>query len=203
MKARALENLGIPHTLTKLAKWLASDVRTAGLDQHQVRDQLKAIVADPAAFLDDLHFAQLAHGLAKHQTITTNSEQGFEPRQTPAPWQQWGTNLDEQSVAQMRNAAQLPVAVTGALMPDAHLGYSLPIGGVLATENAVVPYAVGVDIWNCQRKRSPVKRMNAQAKGDHRNGRDRVSRQWGLLMREADKDADGGTLRTDSTQAFH
>ena len=31
-------------------------------------------------------------------------------------------------------------------MPDAHLGYGLPIGGVLATENAVIPYAVGVDI---------------------------------------------------------
>ena len=31
-------------------------------------------------------------------------------------------------------------------MPDAHSGYGLPIGGVLATENAVIPYAVGVDI---------------------------------------------------------
>jgi tRNA-splicing ligase RtcB len=38
------------------------------------------------------------------------------------------------------------VAVAGALMPDAHVGYGLPIGGVLATEGAVVPYAVGVDI---------------------------------------------------------
>jgi len=46
----------------------------------------------------------------------------------------------------MRNAADLPVAVRGALMPDAHQGYGLPIGGVLATENAVIPYAVGVDI---------------------------------------------------------
>jgi tRNA-splicing ligase RtcB len=36
--------------------------------------------------------------------------------------------------------------VRGALMPDAHQGYGLPIGGVLATENAVIPYAVGVDI---------------------------------------------------------
>ena len=44
------------------------------------------------------------------------------------------------------NACSLPVAVAGALMPDAHLGYGLPIGGVLATENAVIPYAVGVDI---------------------------------------------------------
>ncbi len=46
----------------------------------------------------------------------------------------------------MRNACQLPVAVAGALMPDAHVGYGLPIGGVLATDNAVIPYAVGVDI---------------------------------------------------------
>jgi tRNA-splicing ligase RtcB len=38
------------------------------------------------------------------------------------------------------------VSVAGALMPDAHVGYGLPIGGVLATDNAVIPYAVGVDI---------------------------------------------------------
>jgi len=46
----------------------------------------------------------------------------------------------------MDNAMRLPVTVTGALMPDAHVGYGLPIGGVLATENVVIPYAVGVDI---------------------------------------------------------
>ncbi len=46
----------------------------------------------------------------------------------------------------MNNACTLPVAVAGALMADAHPGYGLPIGGVLATDNAVIPYAVGVDI---------------------------------------------------------
>jgi tRNA-splicing ligase RtcB (3'-phosphate/5'-hydroxy nucleic acid ligase) len=40
----------------------------------------------------------------------------------------------------------LPVTVGGALMPDAHQGYGLPIGGVLATKNSVIPYGVGVDI---------------------------------------------------------
>jgi hypothetical protein len=35
----------------------------------------------------------------------------------------------------MRN---VPVSVAGALMPDAHVGYGLPIGGVLATDNAVI-----------------------------------------------------------------
>jgi tRNA-splicing ligase RtcB (3'-phosphate/5'-hydroxy nucleic acid ligase) len=54
--------------------------------------------------------------------------------------------LDHEAVMQMEKACLLPVALAGALMPDAHVGYGLPIGGVLATENAVIPYAVGVDI---------------------------------------------------------
>ncbi|MBI5828974.1 MAG: RtcB family protein [Chloroflexi bacterium] len=46
----------------------------------------------------------------------------------------------------MDNAMRLPISVSGALLPDAHVGYGLPIGGVLATEGAVIPFAVGVDI---------------------------------------------------------
>ena len=64
----------------------------------------------------------------------------------PAPWRQWGDDIDAASIEQMRNACELPIAFRGALMPDAHLGYGLPIGGVLATSGAVIPYAVGVDI---------------------------------------------------------
>ena len=70
----------------------------------------------------------------------------FIPRFEPAPWRQWGSDLEPQAVQQMANACALPVAVAGALMPDAHVGYGLPIGGVLATDNAIIPYAVGVDI---------------------------------------------------------
>jgi tRNA-splicing ligase RtcB (3'-phosphate/5'-hydroxy nucleic acid ligase) len=58
----------------------------------------------------------------------------------------WGTEIDGEAVAQMDAAMNLPIAVAGALMPDAHVGYGLPIGGVLATDNAVIPYGVGVDI---------------------------------------------------------
>ena len=54
--------------------------------------------------------------------------------------------IEEGAMHQMYSAAKLPIAVAGALMPDAHSGYGLPIGGVLATENAVIPYGVGVDI---------------------------------------------------------
>jgi len=65
---------------------------------------------------------------------------------TQARFRQWGQGLEPEAVAQMEKACRLPVSVAGALMPDAHVGYGLPIGGVLATDNAVIPYAVGVDI---------------------------------------------------------
>jgi tRNA-splicing ligase RtcB (3'-phosphate/5'-hydroxy nucleic acid ligase) len=76
----------------------------------------------------------------------TLTSPGVPVRQVAAPWSQWGSGLDPQAVQQMANACSLPVAVAGALMPDAHTGYGLPIGGVLATEGCVIPYAVGVDI---------------------------------------------------------
>ena len=67
-------------------------------------------------------------------------------RPEPAPYRSWGSNFEADSIRQMENACKLPISVAGALMPDAHVGYGLPIGGVLATDNAVIPYAVGVDI---------------------------------------------------------
>jgi tRNA-splicing ligase RtcB len=70
----------------------------------------------------------------------------FRPRESDAPYRIWGTGLEDAALEQMRNACKLPVAVSGALMPDAHVGYGLPIGGVLATQESVIPYAVGVDI---------------------------------------------------------
>ncbi|MBL7077015.1 MAG: RtcB family protein [Kiritimatiellae bacterium] len=70
----------------------------------------------------------------------------FSERQAPAPYKVWGHGHDEGPLQQMQNACRLDVSVAGSLMPDAHLGYGLPIGGVLATRNAVIPYAVGMDI---------------------------------------------------------
>src|SRR5215471_12040703 len=63
-----------------------------------------------------------------------------------AAFRQWGEHLEPEAVGQMEKACLLPVSVAGALMPDAHYGYGLPIGGVLATDNAVIPYGVGLDI---------------------------------------------------------
>jgi tRNA-splicing ligase RtcB len=59
----------------------------------------------------------------------------------------WGEAVDEATMAQARNLANLPFTHDHvALMPDAHVGYGMPIGGVFAAEGQVVPHAVGLDI---------------------------------------------------------
>ncbi len=56
------------------------------------------------------------------------------------------SHISSNAYQQMELAMRLPIAKKGAMMPDAHQGYGLPIGGVLATEDAVIPYGVGLDI---------------------------------------------------------
>src|SRR5699024_8479085 len=64
-----------------------------------------------------------------------------------------GRDIDEGAYNQLEKACRLPVAIAGALMPDAHPGYALPVGGVAALKNAVSPAFVGFDIA-CRMKMS-------------------------------------------------
>ncbi|HSP42008.1 MAG TPA: RtcB family protein, partial [Luteolibacter sp.] len=138
MNTNDLIHLGVPEgDAMKLAHSHMRRLFAQGCDRAAVEDDILRIVADPSSFFDDGVRAPLARVLYRP---------AFTPRAELAPWRQWGTDLEADAVRQMANACALPVAVAGALMPDAHPGYGLPIGGVLATENAVIPYAVGVDI---------------------------------------------------------
>ncbi|MFN6377764.1 MAG: RtcB family protein [Flavobacteriales bacterium] len=77
----------------------------------------------------------------------SNTENVIKLNDIGAPYTLYGAeNIESGAIEQMEIAVKLPVAVGGALMPDAHHGYGLPIGGVLATKNAIIPYGVGVDI---------------------------------------------------------
>ena len=161
IKSRELSNLGIPKgAAVKAAQVATRAASAAGWPRDRIRERLRALVADPASFADDPILGAVA------AELMTPSAPTFVERTVAAPWRQWGRNLEPQSVAQLANACRLPVAVQGALMPDAHLGYGLPIGGVLATDNAVIPYAVGVDIA-CRMKMTvldlPVSSLTGQA----------------------------------------
>jgi len=74
----------------------------------------------------------------------------FDKKQQRIPLKIWLSNLNElegETLQQALNLTKLPFTYRQvALMPDAHTGYGMPIGGVMATEETIVPYAVGLDI---------------------------------------------------------
>jgi tRNA-splicing ligase RtcB len=138
MKTQDLIRLGVPQgaALKSGMEFIANFIRQGG-EPARLEEELGVIIAKPGAFLGDPLREVFARDLYAP---------AYRQRDVLAPWAQWGSGLEAQAVQQMANACALPVAVAGALMPDAHVGYGLPIGGVLATENCVIPYAVGVDI---------------------------------------------------------
>ena len=58
----------------------------------------------------------------------------------------YSDNIEAGALNQFYEAMKQEFIVKGALMPDAHLGYTLPIGGVVACDGVVVPAYVGYDI---------------------------------------------------------
>src|SRR5690606_28039333 len=164
MDAKALIGLGMKEgKAIGVALKLLPEAQKAMSPGILQRD-LAAVIAEPNAHTEHPHLALLAKALLEQQTPD------YVERETPAPYRIWGEGLEPGAVDQIVNAARLPVALRGALMPDAHQGYGLPIGGVLATENAVIPYAVGVDIA-CRMRLSvydvpadQMKRLNDQLK---------------------------------------
>ena len=138
MNTQDLLRLGVPPgEATRRATEFIPKFILAGGDKTRLREEVAAVVAKPTAFVDDPLRGEFAKALLKAPPP---------PRAEPVKYRQWGEGLEHEAVMQMEKACLLPIAVAGALMPDAHVGYGLPIGGVLATENAVIPYAVGVDI---------------------------------------------------------
>jgi tRNA-splicing ligase RtcB len=102
---------------------------------------LKEVLENPSAYLNDEKISVLAQEILKPANDT------IPLLEYEKSYQIYGAEgIEEGALSQMKTAMKLPVTVAGALMPDAHQGYGLPIGGVLATKNAVIPYGVGVDI---------------------------------------------------------
>lgn len=129
-----------------LAKAAATVLAGRGREREAILAQLDEVRARPGEFLADDLLGDLARECVRRDAVDV-SRLNDTLREQPLPYRVWGAaEIDAQALKQMENSLRLPVAVAGALMPDAHVGYGLPIGGVLATQDAVIPYAVGVDI---------------------------------------------------------
>ncbi len=145
MKARELEKLGFTFRpmIADILK-ACGEARSTGKSATDIRNAVHKLRDDAASMIDDAHFGEVARQIVGGDGIGYQ----FKDAETATDrYQVWGAeNIDQGALNQMNAAVRLPISVGGALMPDAHLGYGLPIGGVLATEGAVIPYAVGVDI---------------------------------------------------------
>lgn len=138
MRTEQLKQLGVPdECFGDALAGIESLVRRSRPRQGELKQRIAAVVERPEDHLPCPHFGPLARSLVQVGR--------FEPLR-PIPYRTWGRDIDAASHQQMRTACSVPAARAAALMPDAHVGYGLPIGGVLAVEGAVIPYAVGVDI---------------------------------------------------------
>lgn len=130
-----------------------------GLLKHNVMNKpeilanLEALIDDPMPYTlkKGGKFKNLAEdviALRKEGKFVKQERSNFKLKEEIVDFLVWGLEqIEVGALSQMRTAVQLPIAVAGALMPDAHQGYGLPIGGVLATTaNTIIPFAVGVDI---------------------------------------------------------
>ncbi|MGM0620911.1 MAG: RtcB family protein [Bacteroidota bacterium] len=115
-------------------------------DKLEVLELLEKINIEPESYLDDPVFGDLAKLLSGKKSPQKKKKKPV-LNKTALDFKIYGEeNIDSEALNQMQTAMKLPISVKGALMPDAHVGYGLPIGGVLATYNAVIPYGVGMDI---------------------------------------------------------
>ncbi|MGQ0634455.1 MAG: RtcB family protein [Planctomycetaceae bacterium] len=138
MNTSQLRKLGVPdECLTSAIQGIQAAARAGGWKGSEAKRLVRAILESPESHVAHPHFGPFAQKLI--------AERSFVPP-TPVDYRTWGTEIDAAAHSQMRDACAVPVTRKAALMPDAHVGYGLPIGGVLACENAVIPYAVGVDI---------------------------------------------------------
>ncbi len=142
MNSRKLAKLGVPSHLINDAIQAVQSVarynRTVAKELRiDIQDAVTRVIKFPEQMTGDTHFSDFARAIIEDRQFV---------RPDPIDYKTWGDDIDQGSHDQMAQACSLPMAAGAALMPDAHIGYGLPIGGVLALDNAVVPYAVGVDI---------------------------------------------------------
>jgi tRNA-splicing ligase RtcB len=141
MNKKQLMKIGCPeHCVGAAIQAVQQAAMTGAIKGSHGSRVVEQILAAPGDYVEDPLWGEFAKAL-----LDPNNEEA--PVREPVAYKVWGREgIDDGAIEQMEEACRLPDAVGAALMPDAHIGYGLPIGGVLALENAVCPYAVGVDI---------------------------------------------------------
>lgn len=142
-----LKNVGFPQgkSIGKAIAVIEKKFRASTKDE--VLKLFAKLVSSPAEYLEDDTLGAIAIELMTKPKEEIENAMIIPLKENHAGYAIYGSDqIEEGAIKQMETAMLLPVTVAGALMPDAHQGYGLPIGGVLATNNAIIPFGVGVDI---------------------------------------------------------
>ncbi|MES2891999.1 MAG: RtcB family protein [Bacteroidota bacterium] len=141
---KELRNLGFPEGPVVSVAMKVMEKHYKHSTKEEAFKVLQGVVKAPDDYAADEVLGQIAkHLVPKETTEGAEISLNHNGIQFSVFGQEY---IEEGAMHQMYQAAKLPISVAGSLMPDAHSGYGLPIGGVLATKNAVIPYGVGVDI---------------------------------------------------------
>jgi tRNA-splicing ligase RtcB len=137
MNKKQLISLGVPADCVPEAITCAQVAARAKAEEAP-KKMIPKVVAAPEVYAAHELYGELAKAIIEFRINDVPLN--------PIEYSSWGTDFDDNSINQIKNACKLPISRAAALMPDAHSGYGLPIGGVLGCENAIIPYGVGVDI---------------------------------------------------------
>ncbi len=150
ISGKALQARGwAPGALLGLAKKTGARLLDQGWEPEAILDTLDAVRMQPLSHEADPDLGALASAVLADMARDKRAAArlSFALRDRPIAYRIWGrAGIDDGAVAQMDLAMRLPSVVAGALMPDAHIGYGLPVGGAFALAGEVSPGAVGPDI---------------------------------------------------------
>jgi tRNA-splicing ligase RtcB len=150
LKSKELLKIGYPEgeTTSMVINTIQRNFKRA--DKSEVLFLLEDLLKNPGKYKNDPRFNKIVQKLGeskkekKHKVVQSSE---FRLEQQIKDYVIYGReHIEHEALDQMESAMRLPVTIKGALMADAHSGYGLPIGGVLATKNAVIPFGVGMDI---------------------------------------------------------
>jgi tRNA-splicing ligase RtcB len=145
LRGKDLSKLGITDDKTRSIVIDITSKHYKRSTKNEILDKIEQVITKPETYKNCNIWGKLYNEITPD--TEDNNTRYFDFNNNDTSFYTCGRELISSNAWQQMNLAmKLPISVKGALMPDAHQGYGLPIGGVLATNNAVIPFGVGMDI---------------------------------------------------------
>ncbi|MFM7021837.1 MAG: RtcB family protein [Flavobacteriales bacterium] len=145
LRGKDLSKIGFTTPKTKSMAMDVVEKHYKHFSKNEKLSLLEDVLLNAEKYIDHDFFDKLAAEF--YVVVKADSKEAVAVKRESGAYNVFGReHIASNAIQQMDQVMRLPIAVKGALMPDAHQGYGLPIGGVLASETGVIPYGVGVDI---------------------------------------------------------